>query len=214
VTSALAPLVLEGFAFGFSVAWPPGPINAEIARRALSRGAGPAFGVALGASSGDAVWALVTSLGVGLLLNGPAARLALGVVSTALLLALAALFLRGAWQGLRRRQDVAASGGRLERTRAGYALGLGMALTSPWNLGFWLAVMGRPDLVQKGLGASLVMAGSVVSGALCWCTILISALTLLRLRLDVAWWEVVAKGATGALMLGFAVRGIVRLAAG
>jgi len=59
---ALAPLVLEGFAFGFSVAWPPGPINAEIVRRALSRGGGPAFAVALGASSGDAVWALVKAV--------------------------------------------------------------------------------------------------------------------------------------------------------
>lgn len=206
--------MLEGFAFGFSVAWPPGPINAEIVRRALARGGRAAFAVALGASSGDAVWALVTSLGVGLLLKYPVARLALGVTSTALLLALAAVFLRGAWRGFRARHEAQAEAGRFDRGGAGYALGLGMALTSPWNLGFWLAVMGRPDLVQKGFGASLVMAASVVTGALSWCLILIGALTLLRVRIDAAWWEVVTKGATGALMLFFAIRGIVRLAAG
>lgn len=207
--------MLEGFAFGWSVAWAPGPINAEIARRALARGAGPAFAVSLGAASGDWIWALLTSLGAGLLLKGPAARLALGVVSTALLLALAAVFLRGAWHGWQaRRADIHPELDRLDRTRAGYALGLGMALTSPWNMGFWLAVMGRPDLVQKGLAASLVVAGSVLLGALAWCSVLIAALTLLRVRLDVAWWEIVAKGSTGALMLFFAIRGAMRLASG
>jgi threonine/homoserine/homoserine lactone efflux protein len=210
---ALIPLVLEGWIFGFSVAWPPGPINAEIARRAIARGAGPATAVALGASSGDAIWALMSSLGVGILLKGPLTRLALGIVSTALMLALAALFLHGAWRGFRTRHEPPVDAARFERGGAGYALGLGMALSSPWNLGFWLAVMGQPGLIPEGIGASLAMAASVVAGALSWCLMLIGALTLLRIRIDVHWWEVVAKGATGLFMLGFAISEIARLAA-
>lgn len=215
-SSALSALLLEGFLFGWSVAWPPGPINAEIIRRGLARGFAPAYAVALGASSGDAVWAVVTALGAGFILNGHAARLVLGVVSTALLLALAIVFLKGAWQGLRagRAAAAAAAPGRFDAGRAGYALGLGMSLSSPWNIGFWLAVMGRPELAQRSLGASLIVACAVVAGALTWCLILTTAVTLMRVRIDTFWWEIVAKGATGLVMLVFAARGLMRLAGG
>jgi threonine/homoserine/homoserine lactone efflux protein len=101
---------------------------------------------------------------------------------------------------------------RLDARRAGYALGLGMSLTSPWNIGFWLAVMGRPEVAEKGIAASLVMAGAVLSGALAWCLVLIAMLSLLRLRIDAAWWEIVANGATGLMMLGFAIAGLARFA--
>jgi threonine/homoserine/homoserine lactone efflux protein len=210
----LSALLLEGVLLGWSVAWPPGPINAEIIRRALARGFAPAYAVALGASSGDALWAVATALGAGLVLNGPLARLVLGAVSTALLLALAFVFLKGAWHGLRAGRGVAPASGRFDAGRAGYALGLGMALSSPWNIGFWLAVMGRPELAQRGLGESLIVAGAVVAGALAWCLILTSAVTLLRVRIDTYWWEIVAKGATGLVMLVFAARGLMRLAGG
>jgi threonine/homoserine/homoserine lactone efflux protein len=210
----LPALILEGLLLGWSVAWPPGPINAEIIRRCLARGPASGLLVALGAVSGDALWAVATSLGAGLLLAGAATRLALGVVSTLLLLVLAWLFLRGAWQGLTAwRRAVPPPPGRFEAERAGYALGLGMALTSPWNLGFWLAVMGRPELAGRGLGAALVVAAAVVTGALAWCLILTGVVGVLRVRIATPWWEIVAKGATGALMLAFAVRGVLRLAA-
>jgi len=48
---ALTPRLVEGFVLGWSVAWPPGPINAEIIRRGLAQGFAPAFAVAVGASS-------------------------------------------------------------------------------------------------------------------------------------------------------------------
>jgi threonine/homoserine/homoserine lactone efflux protein len=208
------PLLLEGLVIGWSVAWPPGPINAEIMRRGLARGFGAAYAVALGASSGDALWAVATALGAGLVLNGETTRLALGIVSTALLLALAVVFLRGAWRGWRDKDDAPAPAGRFDATRAGYVVGLGMSLSSPWNIGFWLAIMGRPEMAQRGPGAALVLAAGVVLGALAWCIVPAGATTLLRVRIDTRWWEIVAKGATGLLMLMFAVRGIVRLAGG
>lgn len=198
---------------GWSVAWPPGPINAEIMRRALGRGFAAGLGVALGAASGDALWAVATGLGAGLLLSGAAARMALGILSTALLLALAWVFLNSAWRGLHSLRDPApAVPERRGSDRAGYALGLAMALTSPWNVAFWLAVMGRPEVAGRGLAAALVVAGAVVTGALTWCVVFCSALALLRGRVATPLWEVVAGGATGLLMLGFAVRGALRLA--
>jgi threonine/homoserine/homoserine lactone efflux protein len=214
VPGALSPLLLEGFLFGWSVAWPPGPINAEIMRRGIARGFAPAYAVALGAASGDALWAILAATGAGLLLARPNAQLWLGVASTALLLALAILFLRGAWCGFLAPAAAPPARGRFDSTRAGYGLGLVMSLTSPWNIGFWLAVMGRPDVAQRGVGASLAMAGGVMAGALAWCLVITSVVTLLHVRVNTRWWEVVAKGATGLLMLGFAARGVLRLAHG
>jgi len=208
---ALAPLILEGFLFGWSVAWPPGPINAELMRRAVARGFAPAYAVALGAASGDALWAILAAAGAGVLLTRPAAQLALGIASTALLLVLAIVFLRGAWHGFIARNSEPPALARLDSARGGYGLGLFMSLTSPWNIGFWIAVMGRPEVAQRGLALALVVAGSVMAGALTWCLILTSAVTLLRVRVVTRWWEVIAKGATGLLMLGFAARGIMRL---
>ena len=55
----------SGLLLGWSVAWPPGPINAEMIRRALARGFWPAYSVGLGACSGDFLWALGVALGAG-----------------------------------------------------------------------------------------------------------------------------------------------------
>jgi putative LysE/RhtB family amino acid efflux pump len=210
------PLALYGFALGWSVAWPPGPINAEIVRRGLGRGFWAACGVGLGAASGDAVWAVAVALGAGMLFDFAALRLALSVLSTALLLLLAGLFLRGAAQGLIRWRSgaCATTPGRFEGGAAGYLLGVGLALSSPWNIAFWLAVMGAPDTLQSGFAGVLVVAGAVLAGTVTWVLLLCGAVVLLGLRFGSVAWDLAAKSATGLLMLFFAMRGIGRLLGG
>jgi threonine/homoserine/homoserine lactone efflux protein len=212
VSDALA-LVAYGYVLGWSVAWPPGPINAEMIRRGVTRGFGPAFGVGLGACSGDALWALAVILGAGLLVT-PAARDALAWLSTALLFALAAVFLAGAWREARKRASDAAPTPTpaAPGIRGSYFLGLAMALTSPWNLAFWLAVIGSAASQRHGVASALIIAASVVLGAASWCLVLCTATTRLRLRFSGAAWALIAQGATGLLMLGFALRGLWLLA--
>ncbi|HET9019179.1 MAG TPA: LysE family transporter [Acetobacteraceae bacterium] len=213
---AKLPLLMgTGFLLGWSVAWPPGPINAEIARRCLARGFWAGFGLLLGACSGDALWALLVSLGVGAVLTTPALHAALGVVSIALLLTLAALFLRGAWADLRTAPAaVAPSPARFDGTKASYLLGVTMALTSPWNVAFWLAAVGRPEMTRYGLPALLVVAGSVIAGALTWGVLWSGAVLMLRRRATGRAWNVAVKALTGALMLYFAARSALLLAGG
>jgi threonine/homoserine/homoserine lactone efflux protein len=207
--TGIAALVAYGFVLGWSVAWPPGPINAEMVRRGLARGFRPAFGVGLGACSGDALWAIAVVLGAGLLI-GPAAQAALAWISTALLLLLAAIFFLGAWQGWRAaRHGVAPiEPSRIPSARSGYWLGLGMALSSPWNLAFWLAVIGRAESQFQGVVSALLVAASVILGAALWCVVLCSAVARLRVSFSGPIWQIAAKGATGLLMLGFAARGL------
>jgi threonine/homoserine/homoserine lactone efflux protein len=198
-------LIAYGFVLGWSVAWPPGPINAEMMRRGLAVGFRPAVAVGLGACSGDALWAIAVMLGIGVLV-GPGMRFVLMLVSTVLLLVLAALFLSGAWQAWRQRRVASAPPpSRVATSRGGYLLGLGMALSSPWNLAFWLAVMGRPQSLDHGFSGALTVAGAVILGAASWCLVFCGTVTRARPRLDSSHWHIIAQGLTGLLMLGFAV---------
>jgi len=92
-------VLVNGFVLGWSVAWPPGPVNAEMIRRGLMpkhRGGGfwSAWPIGLGACTGDFMWALSVSLGAGALLNSPSIRHAVAGVSLTLLLVLTATFAR------------------------------------------------------------------------------------------------------------------------
>ncbi len=211
MNASLPALLATGFLLGWSVAWPPGPINAEIARRCLSRGFWAGFGLLLGACSGDALWALLVSLGVGAVFTGPVMHLVLGVVSIALLLALAAVFLRGAWRDLRTPPGEPAAPARFDGARASYLLGATMALTSPWNVAFWLAAVGRPEMTRYGMAALLVVAGAVIAGALTWGLLWSATVLVLRRRAAGRGWSVAVKALTAALMLYFAARSVIVL---
>jgi len=196
--------VAKGLLLGWSVAWPPGPINAEMIRRGLGRGFWSAYVVGLGACSGDFLWALLVALGAGALAQGPRVRLALAAVSFFLLLLLAASFFRGAWRarrGLDRPRP-------LDSAKGGFLLGFTLALSSPWNIAFWLAVVGQQETLAPA--DSLLLAASVMAGALTWGLVLCAALRL-GARFATPAWEVATQLATGLLMLWFAARLALRV---
>lgn len=213
----MSGLLLKGFLLGWSVAWPPGPINAEMIRRGLARGFWPAFSMGLGASTGDFCWAVAVSFGAGALANVPGLKLALGIVSCGLLFVLAALFSKGAWHGWK-----AARAGTpppppksMDSARGGFLLGMTLALSGPWNLAFWLAVIGQQQASgsAQGITASLTMAVAVVAGAITWCFVLNGAVKL-GARFATPAWEIVTSAGTAALMVYFGVRLALHLAAG
>jgi threonine/homoserine/homoserine lactone efflux protein len=217
MTASLPALLATGFLLGWSVAWPPGPINAEIARRCAAGDLRAGMAVLFGASSADALWAVAVALGVGLLFTAAPARAAMGAVSVALLLALAVLFLRGAWRAFARGPEPAPAfdpPARFASARGGFWLGAAMALTSPWNVAFWLAAMSRPELTGAKAGALLIVAAAVIAGALTWGVLWATSNALLHRGLEGAakrWWTIGVDLATGALMLYFAAASARRL---
>lgn len=210
----MLPLILKGFLLGWSVAWPPGPINAEMIRRGLERGFWSAWSVGLGACSGDAAWALAVAFGAGAIADLPHVRPALGALSVTLLLFLAWSFGKGA-----ARTAIDARVGKkpeirtLDSARGGFLLGLGLALTSPWNLAFWLAVMGAQATEVMALTDSLVLAAAVVAGAATWSFIVCGAVQF-GAKFATPAWHVATQGATSLLMLVFAARAAWRLYSG
>jgi threonine/homoserine/homoserine lactone efflux protein len=204
-----------GLLLGWSVAWPPGPINAEMIRRGLTRGFWPAYAVGLGACSGDFLWALGVALGAGAVADLPGVRPALAAISLALLLFLAWTFLSGAWQSWRRQRagEIAEPPRPLDSTHGGFVLGLTMALSSPWNIAFWLAVIGQQAGGAASFGRSLLLATAVVAAAATWGLVLCSAVRL-GARFATPAWEIGTRAATGLLMLYFAIRLAARGIAG
>lgn len=214
-----AATLINGFVLGWSVAWPPGPINAEMLRRTvLPRAEGGGFWSAwqlgLGACTGDFLWALAVMAGAGALLNTPRVRLVLAAISFVLLLLLAAMFARNAWRSARKKSQLVDSTGIPTRKKfSGYVLGLIIALTSPWNLGFWLAVIGGQQSVTRdtSFGNSLAFALSVVIGAAAWTLVFSIALKQGARIFARPAWQAATQAITSALMLFFAARLLARL---
>ena len=218
MSAPLLPLLTTGFLLGWSVAWPPGPINAEIARRCLAGGFWAGFTLLIGACSADALWAVLVSLGVGVFLTAPIMREAMGLVSIALLLALSVFFLRAASRALTRAEATPATPSRFDSRRASFFLGAGMALASPWNVAFWLAAMGRPELSGYGVRALLIMAAAVIAGALTWGVLWSWSVIFLHRSADSGaggrWWTFGVDLATALLMAYFAINSAMRLISG
>jgi threonine/homoserine/homoserine lactone efflux protein len=210
-------LLLNGFVLGWSVAWPPGPVNAEMIRRGLlprEQGGGfwSTWRVGLGACSADFLWALAAATGAGALLNKPGVRVFLGVTSLTLLLFLAGFFSFTAWKTARR-QNAERSNSIGPPTiagnrRGGYLLGFIFALSSPWNIGFWLAVVGSQQTSTRAPSFlnSLILACAVVFGAVTWTIVLCLAVRSGARIFVRPIWQVWTEGLTAAVMLYFAVK--------
>ncbi len=214
MTSIAGATIVKGLVLGWSVAWPPGPINAEMIRRALlprAQGGGfwTAWQLGLGACTGDFCWALAVAAGAGALLNSPRLHLILGVISFCLLLFLAWNFTRGAWRAWHEHRALADAPERMRRSALsrGYFLGLVLALTSPWNIGFWFAVMGTQGPNDaRGFLNSVALAVAVVSGAIAWTVVLCTALKLGARIFAKPAWQIATQVLSALVMLFFAAR--------
>ena len=208
--------LINGFVIGWSVAWPPGPINAEILRRTLlprSEGGGfwNAWQLGLGACTGDFLWAVAVMTGAGALLNTPRIRLVLGVISFVLLVLLAAMFARNAWRSIhesKAKTDDNVIPESRQNKYSGYLLGLTIALTSPWNLGFWLAVIGGQQAATRDptFANSLAFAASVVLGAIAWTLVFSLAIKQGARIFARPAWQAATQAITSLLMLFFAAK--------
>ena len=195
-----------------------GPVNAEMLRRSVmprDHGGGfwAAWQLGLGACTGDFLWALAVMTGAGALLNTPRVRHVLAIISFLLLLFLAGMFALGAWRAARSQMksldvDNDSRSGRRLTGRRGYLLGLTLALTSPWNLGFWLAVVGGQQSVtsNSSLGNSLAFAMSVVLGAVVWTLVFSVAVKQGGRTFARPSWQAATQAITSLLMLFFAAK--------
>jgi chemosensory pili system protein ChpE len=117
----------------------PGAVFAEALPLGFSKGFRPVLFLELGASAGDAVWAIIALVGLAFLVQDPMTKLGLGVLGSAFLFYLAYKTLTDQRKG-RPRKEVCGS------SRNVFVTGAIISFASPFQIAFWL-----------GIGASTIL---------------------------------------------------------
>jgi chemosensory pili system protein ChpE len=131
-------LLITAFGLGLIMAFVPGAVFCEALALGFRRGFRPVLSLELGASAGDAVWAIIALVGLAFLVQDPMAKLGLGVVGSSFLVYLAYKMLTEH----RKCTDDEAGGS----TRNAFITGAIISFASPFQIAFWL-----------GIGASTIL---------------------------------------------------------
>jgi len=206
-TETLLGLVLTGFLLGWSVAWPPGPVNMEIVRRGSLHGFWSGYSLCLGGVTGDAVWAIAIFAGTAILATTLLQSGILMGVSLTILLLLAMHYFWTAFLDMRhwRAGNEHVRSAAIDSARSGFGLGLVLTLTSPWSIAFWLGVSGLIDTGSVSSPAIALLIASIMVGAAAWGLLLCSAVQPLRPFLRRTLWHAGAKFLTGLFLAWLAV---------
>lgn len=128
-------LFISAFLLGLVFNAAPGAVFAETIRQGVRGGYRPALLVQLGSLTGDALWAMLGLLGVGVLVQAESLRLPIGVAGALYLIWLS----YDAWRASNiefRRQLDTASAKPTNALRAGVLL----SITNPQNVAYWAAL--------------------------------------------------------------------------
>ncbi len=180
--SALLATVAGGVAFGLALAAPPGPMNAVIAEESVLRGWPAGFRAGLGAMTADACFFVLALVGAVTVVDElPALRRGMLAVGAALMLYFAVGAARdaGAYETdatdggddadvTSERGDDAEVGAGHPTTGRGFRRAFVLALTNPYQLGFWLTAgvgllePGRLDALAGLPAVGAALKGTVV----------------------------------------------------
>ena len=192
---------------------PIGPVNVEMARRALTWGWRTAACLGMGAVTVDCIYATAASLGLKVAAGSVWVSVGLGVIGISFLVWLGVGAMRQAFKEAR--TDWANVAGELAQPSAGrsYLTGLIMTFANPMTLVFWFLSMPGTAGAALGQAAGIglpLMALGVTLGAATWVMVWCSLLTGLG-RYRRPWWVAAANGLGGLTLLGLAGISLVRL---
>jgi threonine/homoserine/homoserine lactone efflux protein len=153
--------LLVGIGLGFTVAASFGPINVFALSNGLRYGFWPAFGVLVGATTADGLYAFLGGLGVAAVFTGKAEAWFQILGGAALLFIAARVARPGSAEG--ERQAVPGFG-------RSFAVALGATLANPLTIVYWAAVFAGvvPKFDLSRAEALTLLPAGVVFGGLCW----------------------------------------------
>jgi threonine/homoserine/homoserine lactone efflux protein len=127
--------LIQGLGFGLLLQISVGPVCVAVLHKGLSQGFRHAFAMVWGVALVDALYIVLSLLGVSALLQVEAARHVVGLAGVALLL----------FFGLRYLFSHAELAGREQRTNSlgrSFGFGAGLTMTNPLTILFWAGVLG------------------------------------------------------------------------
>jgi chemosensory pili system protein ChpE/L-lysine exporter family protein LysE/ArgO len=162
-------ILIAAFFLGLVFNAAPGAIFAETVRRGATGGFRPAFAVQIGSLVGDATWAVMGLLGVGVLLQVDALKWPVGLAGAAYLLWLAWDSWKAASVAFTIRHNEA------EQTQSALRSGVVLSLTNPQNIAYWAALgsalgalgVSNPSLTDYALFFAGFMISSVLWAVFC-----------------------------------------------
>ena len=186
----MTTLFISAFLLGLIFNATPGAVFAETVRQGVHGGFRPALAVQVGSLVGDALWAVLGLVGIGLLLQLDWLRLPIGLAGVAYLLWLA----RDAWRAASHEFSLEL-GGEVQRRRALKAGAL-LSVTNPQNVAYWAAIgsaMGAvgvqaPTPADYGTFFAGFMASSVL-----WCFVCAAIVDRVFKRAGLRWARVTYK---------------------
>ena len=192
--------VLTGFGLGFLVAAQVGPVWLLCLRTSLRHGALAGLGVGAGAAVVDLLYACLGVAGAARLLQVAGARVALGLLGAAVLVALGA---RTLWSSLRVRHG-AETAEEVMTPGAAFRTSLAVTASNPSTIASWAALFtaaSAASIAATPETAAALLAG-VLAGSITWFTILSVAAGALRRRVGDRGLRV-ADGASALGIMGF-----------
>ncbi len=127
-------LFAAAFALGLVFNAAPGAVFAETIRQGVRGGYRPALAVQIGSLVGDALWAILGLVGIGLLLQLDWLRWPIGIVGTLYLLWLA----RDSWRAAG--VEFSINGRDVDTNKSALRTGALLSLTNPHNIAYWAAL--------------------------------------------------------------------------
>ncbi|MCX8004018.1 MAG: LysE family translocator [Burkholderiaceae bacterium] len=158
-------LFASAFLLGLLFNAAPGAVFAETVRQGVRGGYRAALAVQLGSLAGDASWAALGLLGVGLLLQSESLRLPVAIAGAVYLLWLAWEAWRAARVPPHRPPQIEAA--RSDALRAGVLL----SLTNPQNLAYWAALgsaLGTVGVREPSAADQAVFFAGFMTSSLVW----------------------------------------------
>jgi chemosensory pili system protein ChpE len=178
-------LFLTAFTLGFVFNAAPGAVFAETIRQGARGGFRPALAVQCGSLAGDALWAVLGLLGVGLLLRLGSLRLPIGIAGAVYLMWLA-------WDAWRAADHAFAVGTAQHGTRTRRALrsGVLLSITNPQNVAYWAALgsaLGAVGVREPTVSDYAVFFAGFMVSSVVWSVVCAALVDRLFRRAGVRW---------------------------
>lgn len=182
-------LFVSAFLLGLIFNAAPGAVFAETVRQGVRGGFKPALMVQLGSLVGDAAWAILGLLGIGLLLQLDWLRAPVGVAGVIYLIWLAV----DSWRAASREFRV----DRLDsQRRRALRAGVILSVTNPQNVAYWAAIgsaMGAVGVSEPSTEHYAVFFAGFMVSSIAWSFLAAAAIDMLFKRAHTRWASVTYK---------------------
>lgn len=180
-------LFITAFALGLIFNVAPGAIFAESLRRGAMGGYWPALYVQIGSLIGDALWAVLGLLGIGILLQADALKLPVGLLGGAYLIYLA----YDSWHGASVDDDASpTTGNPPPATMSAARSGVILSITNPQNIAYWAALgsaFGAIGITHPTPTDYVVFFGGFMASSILWCFVCAALIARLFQGRSKAW---------------------------